>query len=357
MSDNALAKKDDKIGSTAIQIKRTSTGELQAVKGVVNLSLQRKEIVNIKGTMSITAIGYDRLNQVSGLSLVLPKRIEVPRYGQQPNPFFVINDKTGGIQFVMAKMSAVGHSPIGSICVVDQTLLFDLQAYFKMDAIAKIKSNRGLGKIANKQMLTDEELTHGLFLPVLDENFGVWLDSRHDEFMKLLSEQQQRQRFAERIALGILKRNCLRHHPAIATSVVQPQGGEAAVTVIGHRHELSEDQVRDIVEGERGPEIETIEKEIHTDTIDPDDMLASTSDSKVIEGEVEAPVELPSNELTDREKMMIRINEMKNIMGESEYKTFYDDMVPSGRELSEFGDDELKRYANLMEKNIEETSQ
>jgi len=347
---SAIAKSEQgSIGSTTMQIKRLPTGDLQAVKGVINLSLARKQLVQIKGTMTITATGYDRLNQVAGLSLVLPKQIQVPGHnGMQTNPFFVINETTGAIKFVMAKMSAVGYSPIGSMCVVDQTLLFDLGAYFKMDAMAKLKYNKGMGKIVNKLTQTKEELAAGIFLPILDENFGIWLDAAHEEFIKLMSEHQQRQRFAERIALGILKRNCLRHHPSIATSVVQPQNGEAAVTVMGYRHELCEERIRELVDGDRAG-VEVIEKEVHTDTIEASDMTASASDAKITEGEDGTP-DIRKAELTPKESIMVRINEIRSFMGEESYLKFYNETVTSGRPLNEFEDDELERYASILEK-------
>jgi len=341
------------IGDTRIQIKRSANGNLQAVKGTVVLSVAKNEIVEVKKRMLITAIGYDALNKVAGLSLVMPKRIEVPRYGAQPNPFFEVNPDTGAIRFVMAKMSAVGYSPIGSMCVVDQTLLFDLGAYFKMDAMAKIKYKHGTGKIANKQLLTEEERTYGHFMPILDENFGIWLDARHEEFMKLLTEHQQRQRFAERIALGILKRNCLRHHPSIAASVVIPQGGEAAVTVIGHRHELTDEQIRRLVDDDRDNDVETIAGVTHTDDIQSEEMGLSTQESAGLKEMSGTDVEVMEQENERRDKIMVRVEELKDLMGEDVYGKFYHEMVTSGRPLSEFDDDELERYKNLMEKGMD----
>ena len=187
------------IANSPIMIKRTPDGTMQAIKGIVSLSIQNKELVEIKKSISITASGYDKLNQIAGLSLIMPRHIEVPKYGKQPNPFVLINEETSSIKFVMAKMSGVGYSPIGNLCVVDQTLLFSLDAYFKMDCMAKVKWSKNLGRIANKKMLTEDELKTGLFLPIINEDFGIWLDAKHEDFMKLMSEAQQRQRFAERI--------------------------------------------------------------------------------------------------------------------------------------------------------------
>jgi hypothetical protein len=335
------------IGNAPIQIKRTPDGTLQAVKGSIQLSVDRKELVNIKNTISITATGYDKLNQIAGLSLVMPPRIEVPRYGAQPNPFFVLDDDTGAIQFVMAKMSAVGYSPIGNLCVVDQTLLFDLKAYFKMDAMAKVKYSKSIGRIANKQSLTEEELAHGLFLPILDANFGVWLDGRHPEFMKIMSEAQQRQRFAERIALGILKRNCLRHHPAIATSIVQPQDGVANVTVFGYRHELSEQQMRNIVEGDR-KDAETISETIHTDDIATNDMALTTAES----GIGETTVDVDDSGLydpTSRDKLLIRVDEFANmVLDKKEYQSFLREAFSPDCDPRELSDEDLEKFVDRL---------
>jgi hypothetical protein len=341
------------LGTTEIQIKRTATGDLQAVKGIVRLSFDSGDMIEIKGKAVISASGYDKLNQVAGLSLVMPKRIEVPRYGSQPNPFFVINPDVGSVEFVMVKMSAIGHSPIGSLCIVDQTLLFDLKAYLKMDAIAKVKYNKSLGKIACKANLTEEENRFGMFLPIMDGGFGIWLDTRHEEFFKLVSEAQQRQRFAERIALGIVKRNCLRHHPAIAASIVIPKNGLADVTVIGYRHELTEERMREMVDGKRDSTVETIENVFHTDDIDVDDVTSAGADSTIEEAK-QQPVEVSSApELTKREKLMIRIDEYKcGVLLPDEWEEFYKNTVKSGRKLSEFNDQELEKFEAVLAKYV-----
>lgn len=339
---------EDSIGNTSIQIKRTGNGNLQAVRGKVQLSIKRKEIVIIKGTPSITSSGYDRLNQVAGLSLVLPKRVEVPMHGMQPNPFFVIDEKSGAVKFVMAKMSAIGYSPVGSMCVSEQTLLFDLSAYFKMDAIAKLKYSNGLGRIANKEFLTDEEKKYGLFLPMLNEDIGIWLDSRHEDFMKLMSEHQQRQRFAERIAFGILRRNCLRHHPSIAVSVVDVEAGEALVTVMGYRHDIDNSGLHQIAEGESEEPIDRIAEVVTTSDIQKEDMSMSSSDSSIGEAVAEEAEE-KDEPISERDRTMIRISEIRGIMGLEKYHVFYEDKVESGRPITEFSDEELSRYLEVLE--------
>ena len=53
-----------------------------------------------------------------------------------------------------------------------------------------------------------------------------------------------------------------------------------------------------------------------------------------------------------RDSIMVRINELGSLMGEEGYQEFYDSMVTSGRPLSEFNDDELERYKNIMEKEM-----
>ena len=334
------------IANSPIMIKRTPDGTMQAIKGIVSLSIQNKELVEIKKSISITASGYDKLNQIAGLSLIMPRHIEVPKYGKQPNPFVLINEETSSIKFVMAKMSGVGYSPIGNLCVVDQTLLFSLDAYFKMDCMAKVKWSKNLGRIANKKMLTEDELKTGLFLPIINEDFGIWLDAKHEDFMKLMSEAQQRQRFAERIALGIIKRNCLRHHPAIAASIVQPENGVANVTVIGYRHEMTENQMRNIVEGERDSTVETISEVLHTDDM-AEDMATTTKESGV--GEQNTEVDDGEYQPSKRDKLLARADELiTGTLDKDEYEEFLKISFKVNYNPQELKDEELEKFVRAL---------
>jgi hypothetical protein len=351
------------LGDNRLLINSTPEGQMVAIKADVPLSIESKDVVVVQGNPVITASGYDKLNKVANVSLAMPKRIEVPGHGLQPNPFFLIDEATGGIKFVMAKMSAVGYSPVGNLCVVDQTLLFDLHSYFKMDCLAKIKKNKSLGRITSKQLLNSEEQQYGYFVPILDANYGIYMDTRNDEFMKIVSDHSQRQRFAERIALGILKRNCLKHHPAIGITNVTMNRGMVGIPVIAWRKDVDMEAVRKVTEaqGERDG-VETIEATIRTDEIVKEDMVMATAETVESEqdGKKETaqttitpePEEETGYEPTPREKHMVRIGEMKEALSKEEWEAFWNKIVVSGRPLEEFSEEELERFVDVLNEHL-----
>jgi hypothetical protein len=348
-----------KLTSGKALVSASSDGNIQAIKADVELSMANKDIIDINGNPVITASGFDKLNKVAGVSLVMPQRIDVPGHGVQPNPFFITDPDTGGMQFVMAKMSAVGFSPVGNLAVVDQTLLFSLLSYFKMDCLAKIKKIPGFGKSAHRQNLTPEELKFGYFIPTLDKNYGIWMDTRHMEFMKVQNDHCQRQRFAERIALGILKRNCLRHHPAIGVMNVQLEaGGKCSVPILAWRKDVSLGTLRKIAEDTGTREgVETVKSEVITteqiNVADAAIVTAETAADTNVETGGKETIEVPKtvNEPSKREKTEIRIGEMISGLGEERWQAFYKSKVVSGRSLDKFSDDELEDFAHQLQQH------
>lgn len=364
---NELSKSEQfepvKLGGGQVLVSHGNDGAITAIKANITLSVENKEVVVIQNNPVITASGYDKINRIASVNLIMPPRIEVPNHGEQPNPFFVIDNETGAIRFVMAKMSGVGYSPVGTLCVVDQTLLFDLQSYLKMDCLAKIRKDRSAGRITGLNMLSEEEREYGYFLPILDKNYGVWLNTRHEEFAKVVSEHQQRQRFAERIALGILKRNCLKHHPAIGVTNVRMQSGVAVVPVLAWHKELPVESARQLVANpaSRTSDIETIEKVAHTDDIAEADMAMATVEAGEAEMQSGASrnSQMPDTrtvmdppEISGRDRILARIDEMKRMMKPSEWTEFWHKLVTSGRELEDFADEELGRFASVLERKL-----
>jgi len=353
------------LGSGKTLVSTSPEGAIQAIKGDVELSVFAKDIIEISGNPVITASGFDKINKLAGLSLVMPNKIDVPGYGTQPNPFFITDDATGGVRFVMAKMSSVGYSPVGNLAVVDQTLMFDLLSYFKMDCLAKIKKIAGLGKLAYKDQLTEAEQKCGYFIPVLDKNYGIWMNTAHPEFIRVINDHSQRQRFAERIALGILKRNCLRHHPAIGIMNVQlEKGGTCKIPILAWRKALGMEEIRRISEDKSAREAagaKTIEETIDTEALHAeetavdiaeavsDSVKTSTPDvSDSLSSKEEKPIKVDTKLLSDREKNEIRISEMREAIGEENWDKFYKATVTSGRTLNEFSDEELDSFAERV---------
>ena len=342
-------------------ISTNSEGTMQAIKAEVELSMATKDIVVINDTPVITAAGFDKLNKVAGVSLVMPNRIDVPMHGAQPNPFFITDKDTGAIRFVMAKMSSIGYSPVGNLAVVDQTLLFDLLSYLKMDVLAKVKKFPGFGRVTHRDNLTPDEAKYGYFIPILDRNYGLWVDTRHTEFLKVISDHSQRQRFAERIALGILKRNCLRHHPAIGIMNVQMNQGVCHVPILAWRKDLSVEKIRKIAEDTGAREgVETVRSDVTTtDQLDASEAVVveaeAIGDTTVETGERQV-TEVPKTTgkpPTKREVSEIRIGEMIEGLGPEEWAKFSKKTIRSGRSIEQFTDDETFEFEAVLRTHLQ----
>jgi len=354
-----------------ILVNATPDGAMQAIKADVELSMDAKDIIVINQNPVITASGYDKINKVAGVSIVMPNRIDVPGHGIQANPFFVIDPDTGAIRFVMAKMSAIGFSPVGNLAVVDQTLLFDLLSYLKQDVLSKIKKIPGFGKVTNKNSLSADEIKNGYFIPILSKDYGLWVDTRHGEFMKVISEHTQRQRFAERIALGILKRNCLRHHPAIGIMNVQLEQGSCHIPILAWRKDLSLERMRSIAENTGARDgVETVRSEvIKTDQIDitdakvciaeavsdisekptSDGVINDINDDDGITGKEVKDIKEPFVSPSKRGEFQIKIGEMIEGLGPERWQEFYNRMVPSGRDVEQFDEEETLAFHKCLQ--------
>ncbi len=256
-----------RLGDGDVFVKRTPDGTFCAVKGDVSLTLANKEFCSIPGggTM-ITAAGYDQLNKVAGLTIIYPPRIPItvnrrgfPETAMVENPYIEYDDN-GVIKVITTEALAIGLSPIGNWVITQERLRFDLNQYFVSDAWSKVKRYKNCGKFINKRTYESmEDKDKHVFLRVMGE-WGLALDISHEEVMSILTSHLTRQKFAERIATTICRRNAMKRHPAISKTEVVPKHGEAVVTVYGWQHDMTAGQVNKMVDltmsGQLPPEIE-----------------------------------------------------------------------------------------------------
>lgn len=359
-------------------------GQIVAIKANVELSIQNGGVVEMPGGHAmITAAGYDLLNQVAGISVIPTRTVGVPGKGEQPNPY-VLYDERMSPRIVYARVAAVGYTPAGNIAVVDQTLHFDLEAYKQRDAMARIKWYPRFGKLCHRSEIDPKN--KGYFMPVLDQDYGIWLDTtapskdtrkKCSEFFCWLENVMQRQQFADRIAMGFLRRNALRHHPAIGQMRVQLENGKCSIPVMAWRKDLPEERIREIADGRRD---ETIE--VKATIIDTEQMAEENGDA-IIEEAVEdsgdlkerneavssilgstkikteeppEPIEPPKVEKSPRQVAMEKINAMRKKMGEEKWKEFWDYNVTSGRTLEQFKDNEVVRFEDMLDRHCFEQS-
>jgi len=280
------------LGDGEVFVKETAEGTLKAVKGQVTLSLVNKEIVSIPGGgVMITSYGYDSLNRIAGLTIIKPPRIGITERRRDiletfevENPYVEYNED-GSVRVVTVEYYAVGLSAIGNWCITQERLRYDLHQYFVAEAWSKVRRYQNSGKFVQKSVGADE---NHMWIQVMGD-WGVSLDVQHEEIVKILQSHITRQKFAERIASTICRRNAMKRHPAIGKSEVIAQGGSASVTVYGWQHDLSAKQINKMAQIAAGgnvpstvevlaeetavefgkSEIEAVESEVLTDNMEP----------------------------------------------------------------------------------------
>jgi hypothetical protein len=310
------------LGDDQVFIKRTPDGLVKAVSAVVPLDLRRKEIVSIEGNFMITAIGYDRLNKVAGLSVVYPPSTPytfmingVPDTRDVGNPFIEYDDETGAIRTISVTCLALGLSPIGNWCITHERLRFDLNRYFAMDAWSKVKRFKEVGQFQSKNIYDKrDDKDFYLFIKVMP-GWGLALDTRHAEIQKILTTHFNRQKFAERIASTICRRNAMKRHPAIAKSTVMPRDGIADVQVYGWRHDLDTVQINKMIgsaaQGKLPPNIEVISKD--------SDIEYGSKDGAVVETEISSD-DIDRGPSGDQDSLF---DDDANVLSEREANLFY----------------------------------
>ncbi len=284
------------LGDGEVFLKKTSKGDLMAINAIVPLDLKRKEIVSIPGgNYMITAVGYDRLNKVAGISVIYPPTVVhtfvrdgIPETREVGNPFIEYDQDSGAIKTISVTCLALGLSPVGNWAITQERLRFDLNRYLTMDAWSKVRNFKNCGVFqSNEAYESRSDKEYFLFVKAMP-GWGLALDTRHDEVQKVLTSHFTRQKFAERIASTICRRNAMKRHPSIAKSVVMPQGGVADVQVYGWKHDLGTEQITtmigDVAQGQLPKNVElltqesevefgsgdisSVETDISTDTID-----------------------------------------------------------------------------------------
>ncbi|WP_205510322.1 hypothetical protein [Paenibacillus elgii] len=248
------------LGDDQVFIRRTPQGLIKSVKGAPTLKEAHGEIAVIEGKAMTTAKGFNSLNQIAGLSIITPEKLQLPNGEIVVNPYPIIDPESHTITKVWCKKIAIGYSPIGNLVITSATLLYDIRMYFIQDVMKKVQYNAGAGRVCLEQSLTDQEKATGVFLKI-DGFLGVWADFNHKEILKAMNTFINKKQFAERNAQSICERLVMAKHPALShAAFVDAQGNEknrmARIPVVGFLHDFNKEQLMDIAgQAERGEEI------------------------------------------------------------------------------------------------------
>jgi len=257
----AKMKHEVELGNPKCFAIQTRNGMAEAIRAEITLSKNDKDFCIIYGRPCITAKGYAKLNQVAGISILSPQMI-----GDKANP--IIEYEDGSPSRVTTRKIGVGYSPIGSLCVIDETVNFDMNSYLRQQAFKKWQEFQNIGKLVSKPK---GDLENKTFIPLIGSN-GLLLDMYHEESQKLISDHLGRQKFAARIASAIARRNCLKAHPAIATTTCKIKDGVASVIVYGFKIDFSRSDIERIAEnaadGKAADNVELIQHQTNADSED-----------------------------------------------------------------------------------------
>jgi len=193
---------------------------------------------NPRKSCAITASGYDRCNQFAGVSFVTPPSIQDERGNATGNPYIL--RKPGGteIEYVKVRMVGIGRSALGNLIAHDVTLVYNLGTYWAQDLMSKWtrtgRDSSATGKKWGNLLPTgskpDKECDPSVWLGVvMPAGVTLWCDLRDPEVVTCLTEHINRQKFAERNALTICRRNILKRF--IAASKLDP--ANPVVSIVG----------------------------------------------------------------------------------------------------------------------------
>jgi len=218
-----------RLGPDAALVKTGRGGIVKSFIAEVPLSEAHGELMEVPGTgVSITAAGYYRLNRVAGVSILTPATVVVDGV-PRGNPYLV-HDENGTLKDVYVRKVAVGYAPTGQLVVVDQTVHFQVEAYFKRDLMKKYRASKGaIGRITTKEAARKEiETGKYMFVPIRD-NVGLLVDLSHPDVQRVLETHIENALYGDRKAATIAERNALKKHPALAIQRVNAIGEK------GHR--------------------------------------------------------------------------------------------------------------------------
>jgi len=251
------------LGNPEVFVKKTDKGEIQSIKASMTLKETKGHVAVIEGKTMITANGYYYLNKIAGLSVITPPTLSIDGEKEAPNPYPIIDEKSGRISKVWVKKNVVGYGPTGNLAITSNTFSYDIQMYFIKDLVGKVIKDKTAGRICMETQLTEQQKQTGAFY-LIEGELGVWVDFSNYNVLKAIKTMSENKVFAERKAQTICERNAMKRHPAFANIYVDAKGTEnnrtAEVTVIGYSHNFNAEKLSEISEraekGESGEEIQ-----------------------------------------------------------------------------------------------------
>lgn len=258
------------LANSDLFVRRDGKGVIRPMSMRITLKKGR-DTYRVSGKTHISHLGYQVCNRIANLSIMRPNTIFVDAV-ERSNPYIERNPITQEAVNIHARSLAIGFAPTGNPVIVDKTVILNLRQYLLTDLKNKIgnfpecgyfgagdpqdvepnewSSKDGKGRVkarpnAVMRFMPTNEITDGVFA-------GYWFDLAHPEIIALFGQQRTRQQFAERNAISMSSRNAMAEHPCMplkdVSAFVNPQSGDAVVTVFGFRHESSADDLKGLAQ-------------------------------------------------------------------------------------------------------------
>ena len=235
----AIQQKDMlRLGDGAALFIREAGVEKRAFKAKVELTCPEQFCFISKKPM-ICAPGLEKANQYAGIEIFKPQKL-VANGGQEVmNPYYTM-DNNGMVSSIAMRGIGIGYGPLGSLAAVDQTIIINMSTVLLQELQAKLKNNPTIAVLGLKdrrpnefkasimgydererrrvvkktEMVTTDDTW--VFIPVFGLT-GYWLNVTAPDILDVFDGYIQKQRFIERTANTILRRQILSLHPAIGT--------------------------------------------------------------------------------------------------------------------------------------------
>lgn len=204
-------------------VKTRRDGQVVSFRTNVPLSEDRGEVYYpFKNQPTITALGYDVLNKFKGVSFIVPETLKSDDGIERPNPYVLYGER-GEIIRVTSRQIGIGQIATGSMVAQDVTVVYEVKVYLAQDAWSKWAGKKygdnpapdpkNWGRLEpwGAPMPTDQGKWHRIDMP---NGTTLWVDLTHADVRGLLGEDVNRQKFAQRNALTICRRNVLKRFVA-----------------------------------------------------------------------------------------------------------------------------------------------
>lgn len=296
---------------------REAGAEKRAFKAKVELSCPDQFCFISKKPM-ICAPGLEKANQYAGIEIFKPQKL-IANGGQEVmNPYYTM-DANGMVSNIAMRGIGIGYGPLGNLAAVDQTIIINMSTVLLQELQAKLKYNPTIAVLGLKDrrpvefkasIMGYDEREHKrvvkkietvatddnwIFIPVFGLT-GYWLNVSAPDVLDIFDGYIQKQRFIERTANTILRRQILSLHPAIGTKTpvvtCADKGFEKAyIVVYGYQPETDDAQkkrkelealVSKLSQGEKLANMDVVVKEDDVSDVVPDVHASEAADPSEI---------------------------------------------------------------------------